>query len=324
MPFRFDIQAPPAESAEAMWRSQIEKARHIIGNTDTPFAMRVLEVRKCSKRVRALLRLIRPGMNRSDWIAENVRWRDLARTLGAVRDQTVLVETLDALEALDERRANTRTLEACHAALLAHRSSVEGDVAGASTVTRPAQETLHRDTISALDMAEAALDEVSFKTLTRETVALAYARSFRRGRDEMVAAFRIGDDVMFHDWRKRVQHHWRQSALLRDVWPEAMALRIETARALSKALGRDHDASLLVEAIEALPDHALMAEARADVIADARLYQRDLRRRARPLAYWLYAFEPDEMRTSVLMWWQAALWSADMDLSDLFASQRVE
>ncbi|MEM1307030.1 MAG: CHAD domain-containing protein [Pseudomonadota bacterium] len=318
MPFRFDIHAPPAESAEAMWRSQIEKARHIIGDSDTPFATRVLEVRKCSKRVRALLRLIRPGLDRSDWIAENVRWRDLARTLGVVRDQTVLVETLDALEALDERQANTRTLEACHAALLAHRSSLDGDAVGARAMIGLAQETLHRDTISALDMAEAALDEVSFKTLTRETVALAYARSFRRGRDEMVAAFRVGDDAMFHDWRKRVQHHWRQSALLRDVWPEAMALRIETARALSKALGRDHDASLLVEVIEALPDDALRSEARADIVVDARLYQKGLRRRAKPIAYWLYAFEPDEMRTSVLMWWQAALWSADMDLSDLY------
>ncbi|MEO0730944.1 MAG: CHAD domain-containing protein, partial [Pseudomonadota bacterium] len=87
MPFRFDIDVPTAISVRDMWLGQIEKARRYTDATH-PIEISVLEVRKCTKRVRALLRLIRPALPKRDWRRENDRWRDLGRALGVLRDHT--------------------------------------------------------------------------------------------------------------------------------------------------------------------------------------------------------------------------------------------
>lgn len=57
----------------------------------------VHEVRKALKRVRALLRLLRPQLSRRDFERENVALRDCGRRLSGARDAEVMVATLDEL-----------------------------------------------------------------------------------------------------------------------------------------------------------------------------------------------------------------------------------
>src|SRR5262249_22992681 len=57
----------------------------------------VHEVRKCFKRVRAVLRLVRPELGEGVYKAENSCFRDAARPLTEVRDAKIFIETVDAL-----------------------------------------------------------------------------------------------------------------------------------------------------------------------------------------------------------------------------------
>jgi hypothetical protein len=57
----------------------------------------VHETRKCFKKVRAVLRLVRPVIGTKAYRAENTCLRDAARPLTEVRDAKILIETLDGL-----------------------------------------------------------------------------------------------------------------------------------------------------------------------------------------------------------------------------------
>ena len=57
----------------------------------------VHEARKAFKKVRAVLRLVRPVIGEAAYRAENSCFRDAGRPLTEVRDAKILIETLDGL-----------------------------------------------------------------------------------------------------------------------------------------------------------------------------------------------------------------------------------
>ena len=76
-------------------REQIDKAIAIAEDAGQAPAKRVHEARRRAKKLRALLRLVRPDF--SDYAAENAFVRDAARGLSAARDTKVAEDTLDRL-----------------------------------------------------------------------------------------------------------------------------------------------------------------------------------------------------------------------------------
>src|SRR5919108_3500582 len=57
----------------------------------------VHEARKSLKKIRAVLRLVRPAIGDKTYRQENTCFRDAARPLTEVRDARILIETLDKL-----------------------------------------------------------------------------------------------------------------------------------------------------------------------------------------------------------------------------------
>ena len=55
------------------------------------------DARKCCKKLRAVLRLVRPALGEPSYREQNAAYRDAARLLSSVRDRWMLVETFDAL-----------------------------------------------------------------------------------------------------------------------------------------------------------------------------------------------------------------------------------
>ena len=56
------------------------------------------ETRKALKRLRALLRLVRPAMGEAAFKQENAQLRDIGLSLSGARDRHVLLETVNKLE----------------------------------------------------------------------------------------------------------------------------------------------------------------------------------------------------------------------------------
>ncbi|MBC8129586.1 MAG: CHAD domain-containing protein, partial [Rhizobiaceae bacterium] len=102
MSYRIDPGAPLDAETRRVFTEQLDKATAELSapasGPDGDLHEAIHDARKRLKKLRGLLRLVRPGHERF-YRTENERLRDIARTLSAVRDRTALIESLDALEA---------------------------------------------------------------------------------------------------------------------------------------------------------------------------------------------------------------------------------
>lgn len=213
--------------------NQLDTALAEIGDTDLELDERVHQTRKRCKKVRGLIRLVRPAF--PDYARENAALRDAARRLSALRDASAMVEIMDAL--------------------------VEGDTSGLSRARQRDMIDLMMARREAVDedAAEAALD--AFRTDIEKTVRRArrwrleadgwaaiaggLEKTHKRMRKAMQAAFDDPSRETIHEWRKRVKYHGYHARLLREIWPVPMAAYIEEVGRLSDCIGDYRDFSLL-------------------------------------------------------------------------------
>lgn len=103
MAFELKVNERVSDGITRNVKNQIEKALRYLGpkaeasGATAPGKDAIGEVRKCFKRVRAALRLVRGELGDDLYHEENWFFRDAARPLTQVRDAVVLVETADRL-----------------------------------------------------------------------------------------------------------------------------------------------------------------------------------------------------------------------------------
>jgi len=94
MAFQLKPQESVRKGIKRLVRKQIDTALEGLRTQDTSDPV-VHEARKCFKKVRALLRLVRDELDDKVYRDENTCFRDAGRPLTAVRDAKVLIEALD-------------------------------------------------------------------------------------------------------------------------------------------------------------------------------------------------------------------------------------
>lgn len=299
MAFRFKLGEPFDEGARRIAVEQIERAQELLGGTED-HAVAVHETRKSLKRLRALLRLIRPAMGEIAFKEENARLRDIGLSLSGVRDRHVLLETLTKLEASVGlgRRGLADSMRQAIAA-------VNGEGAPLTMQQAHARLADAKKRISQLEIAGSGFD----------VVAAGLERSYRRARRAFAAAYERPSDEAFHEWRKGAQAHWRQMTLLGRAWPDLLGARALEARTLSQLLGDDHDLALLVAFVHS--DAAGIGEEQAALVEKAaRKRQGDLREAARPRGERLFAEAPKRLRRCVGACWDAAVALKEQELDE--------
>lgn len=252
---------------------------------DGPLPLRVHEMRKAVKKLRGLLRLVRPAMKAAR--AENDALRDAARALSALRDSAVLLATVEPLAEGLEGSRREALLAPFRADAAAHAGDAGGDrlppFAAALEALRDRSEgwRIRGDGWSALEPGLLA--------------------TWRAARAAMGEALRRDSPEAAHEWRKRVKDHWYQARLLTPIWPDLMKPHAGAADALGELLGQANDLAVLAGRLDALPlDPALRAEAAAR--ADAR--RAGLRAEAEPLGRRLLADTPSALARRWGAWWR--------------------
>ncbi|MFA6141643.1 MAG: CHAD domain-containing protein, partial [Hyphomicrobium sp.] len=97
MAFRFKLGEPFDEGVRRIAVEQIGRAQAQLSDKGDQ-AIAVHETRKALKRLRALLRLIRPAMGGAAFKRENAQLREIGLSLSGARDRHVLLETVNKLE----------------------------------------------------------------------------------------------------------------------------------------------------------------------------------------------------------------------------------
>jgi CHAD domain-containing protein len=199
------------------------------------------QVRVTVKRLRALLRLVRPVIGRSFFRRENARLKRITNRLSPFRDAVVSRRTLEnlALKAPDKRDRKAISL------LLQRASRVRQDPIQFEEQRAAAMTRVRRDFLVSADNFENML----LPAEEWNAVGPGLGDMYRRARNRMLLAVRRGTDEAFHEWRKQVKHLYYQLQLLRPASPERVGVMISQLRDLEECLGRDHDLTVAAQVL---------------------------------------------------------------------------
>jgi CHAD domain-containing protein len=237
--YKFDPRGEPVATAfRSIALSQIDEILGELDRADAGRAQLIHEARRRSKKLRGLLRLVRPAF--SDFAKENAALRDAAALLSHLRDADVLRHTIGALA--EHAGADADRLQA-----IAQRLD-EGS--------------------SQQDEAEAKLREFNQAlTAIRERAASwcidadgprpligGLRRTYASGGHRMHKAARTRAPVDLHEWRKAAKYHSHHVDLLKRAAPEVLGPELDLAERLATCLGEHHDLSVLTQAMDAQPE----------------------------------------------------------------------
>lgn len=284
-----------ADGIRRVARSQIEAAIAEIDDTSIDRAKVVHQVRKRTKKVRGLLRLVEPRLRGYD--AHNKRFRNAARQLASARDADVLVATYEALEGHFGPRFEASRFEPVRARLTA-----------AQTEAHAADDSLAEALAAFRAEMEAALETVGDWKIAGnggDAMRAGLEKCFKRGRKALKAAHRNPDAEAIHELRKRVKDTWYQLRLLRDIWPGPMKARTEELSALADLLGEEHDLAMFGARLDELEADGLDGEAIAALRGLAGERRRQLQDAGLALADRVYAGEPAAEAQRLADLWKA-------------------
>ena len=283
MAYRFEHDESIADGVRRIADEQLRKA---LDELDAPPRDAVVEVvhgvRKRCKKLRGLIRLVRPAMGKQ-YRRANVLIRDAARELSSLRDAHALLGTFDDLVAASPAPASAGALEAVREGLAARAEAATDAVTGddervqrARALLREAHERVSRWRIG---------DDL-------DDVAAGLAKTYGRGRRGLARAFDDPTDANLHEWRKRAKYTWYHVRLLQDAAPSVLGPLTERFHDLSDAIGDDHDLAVLTGVLRAAPDEfgGTGAVREAQLLIDGQ--RADLQRRALRLGARLYVEKP--------------------------------
>ncbi|GGC96045.1 CHAD domain-containing protein [Aquisalinus flavus] len=280
------------KAVQRMAGSQIGKAIKEIDDGSIPPGKTVHQVRKRCKKLRGLIRLVRPSFKK--YSKENKVFRDAGRDLADARDAEVMVETLDLLADSPDDQLDHSTILPLRDELIARLSDqTENDAIGdkLATVRLTMTEALAR----AKDWT---VKEDGF-----EAMAGGLAKTYRRAQKALAAAEDDPSPAAWHEWRKRVKYHWYHARLLREIWPDMVGTRRELADLLSDLLGDHHDLAVFARRMddwETIRKDPRLGDLLRGAIA-AR--QEHLLEEALPLGRRLFAEDADALNERWQLYW---------------------
>jgi CHAD domain-containing protein len=296
MAYRFKLNESFEEGFRRIALEQLDRAESQLRSPNKDRAVAVHETRKALKRMRALLRLVRPTLRQHAFGEENAHLREIARILSSARDRHVLLETINKLESTSGSAAKGAG-QTLREILQTANGGDTPNVDAAATKLALEQLAAAKNRFSQLKIMGSGF----------EAIGPGLEASYRRGRRTFRGAYAEGSDDSFHEWRKWVQQHWRHMMLLSNAWPEYFAARITESRGLSQILGDDHDLALLKAYIRA-KSTGRIDSAQANIVEKlARRRQKQLRAAAQPMGARLYADGARGLQRRMAQYWKSAV-----------------
>jgi CHAD domain-containing protein len=289
--YHLDPDEPIAGGVVGIARDQTAAAWRAI-EEDGLTAATVHDVRKRCKKVRGLIRLVRPSLGELYGPA-NVAYREAAQLLSGTRDADAQRATFDRVLVAagridDQRMAPVRN----H---LRARAEQRGGVP--AELAEHAAERLGEG----LETIECWSGPAGW-----EAVEGGPRRVYRRARAGFEAAVEAPRPEVFHEWRKRLKYLWYHTRLLQVVSPSALRPLRRSFHATSDALGDAHDLAGVAAVLRRLrDDDGDDATEAAIVLCEG--YRSELERRALALGARLHVESPKRFEQRLAGYWCA--WS---------------
>jgi CHAD domain-containing protein len=288
MAFSFE----PDESVTAgIRRIGLEQLAGLRADLDDDRQPDVHEARKRTKMLRAILQLATHGLDPDLLQKESTRLRDLARSLGPVRDADVRLATAQNLIVLAAG-------EQSHAFSPLIRSLRKDASQSAShALSRPVLDAAR----VGIAQAEAAWGGLQSSHSGWRLIEPGLRTAWRDSQHGFVQFLDHPDVETIHDWRKSVKTLWYQLRVLRGMRPKRMAHWTDGFGALGELLGDDHDLAMLADFIRQNRTKTKAARLCLDLIARRRT---DLQQVIPGIAGPLLFERPREFTSRMRRWWR--------------------
>jgi CHAD domain-containing protein len=246
-------------------------------------------VRTTIKRLRALLRLIRPAIDPAFFNRENDRLGTAAGLLSFARDTEVACRTLKTLPVSDETDQ-----EAVRSVL----SSLETRAQQPKDIQETMAEVNRR-----LEQARLNFHRLKLRGSDRQILEVGLRAVYRQGRQRMKTAIKQGQDNAFHRWRIRAKNLYYELQFLESVWPKRIDRLVSRLSDLEDQIGRDHDAAVLREWLKKQPGTFGSDETVQRVVACLDDQTRALRQKVAPLGRKIWRQKPRRFAQKVVRHW---------------------
>jgi CHAD domain-containing protein len=227
MSFQLRSEKPLSKSLRRIVRNQMDAvSEELTEAAKGPRDEVVHEVRKSLKKIRAVLRLVRPVIGEKCYRRENTCFRDAARPLTEVRDARILIDTLDKLVEHFQEHISGRSFADLRKALQINLRAVRKRVLDEQNAFVAVAETVSQARERVKGWTDVTDKWSSVGRGLQDTCRQARAAFRDAAADPSVATL--------HVWRKQVKYLRYQLEVLRPLWPE----RIEELAAEADRMGR--------------------------------------------------------------------------------------
>ena len=216
MPFHLLKHEDPNSGLRRTALEQIDIAIDGFADDSIPHGRKVHSLRARCKKMRGVLRLIRPMLGDEAYKAQDKMYRAAAKQLAGTRDQDVALKTLASLgvetEPTGEREIPSDSVARSLEILAACRAAVE-------------EWPLTVDSFSDLEPG--------------------FARTYNRCLDAWAAVQSDPTDLNYHRLRKSAKYHWYHVRILERIRKKKIRKRRHQLRDLQLTLGDAHDLFML-------------------------------------------------------------------------------
>lgn len=264
-------------------REEIDDAIHEIENPRTDTHKTVHQVRKNCKKIRGLIRLVRPYIPDAHQV-ENAWYRNASKRLSYVRDAQALIDTYDRLMDQYGEEVDRQSFGPVRRKLTLRLNEIADDNSGLDKKLSKVKARMEegRERIPCWD-----LDGLEPKDLVD-----GLTKTYGRACEAAVTAYKKPTDEHFHDWRKCVKYHWHHMRIVRPIWEREVNARRKDSHELASMLGDDHDLTVFRETLEEEPE-AFSGQEIVDALCSlAMRRQQELRTDAKRLGLRLFAESP--------------------------------
>ena len=285
--YRLDLALPPGM---AVLRVAVQETTTILAEvSDTRFtvAARVHSLRKFTKRMRSMLRLIRSGF--PDFRDANVTLRDIARLVSSHRDARVLAELVDHLGRSRTRDPVVDWFD--------YRAESAESLAAVRLV----------EIEEKLQAPLAQLDLWDFDAVAVDDVLEGFRKTFNVVLEHGDLVSDESDSEEAHEWRKFCKDHWYHLKLLHDALPKKERARIDDYDELCDLLGEVHDRDVLLDHLDALPEFLAETRQAAAIARGAKRERQAMQAAAVALAGRLLDAEAKQLASRIRRNWQRRL-----------------
>ena len=240
MPFRFQLNESIPDSTRRLICEQISHAADHLTNHEAEIDTSIHETRKCFKKIRSVLRLVRIDLG-DLYRTENAWFRDAGKRLAPYRDAAAVLEALEKLRKTMRQDIDTQNFAAAVAFFEREsRQTTEQDSDLNSTI---------QQLVTDLESKRRQTRKWSVHTNGVATITDGLRRTYRRSRNAMRKAYADTTAENFHEWRKRIKYHWYHCCLLTNLWPNVLLPYAREIHRLADLLGDYHDLDILRDSI---------------------------------------------------------------------------